>query len=110
MKCLLLTLSGQSPLYIAVPHNTNSVPCARVPSSIRRASMRRREFITLIGGVAATWPVTAHSQEPSSVPKIGFLTDESLSLGSVALQILSNALSERGYAAGHNVSFESRYA
>jgi len=72
--------------------------------------MRRREFITLIGGVAATWPVTAHSQEPSSVPKIGFLTDESLSLGSVALQILSNALSERGYAAGHNVSFENRYA
>ena len=72
--------------------------------------MRRREFITLIGGVAATWPVSAHSQEPSSVPKIGFLTDESLSLGSVALQVLSNALSERGYADGHNVIFESRYA
>ena len=72
--------------------------------------MRRREFITLIGGVAATWPLTARSQEPSSVPKIGFLTDESLRLGSVALQVLSNALSERGYADGHNVIFESRYA
>ena len=72
--------------------------------------MRRREFITGIAGAAAAWPLAARAQQPSSVPKIGFLTDESLSLGSVALQILSNALSERGYAAGHNVSFENRYA
>jgi len=72
--------------------------------------MRRRDFIKVVACSAITWPLAARAQQPSSVPKIGFLTDESLSLGSVALKILANALSERGYTEGRNIVFEVRCA
>jgi putative tryptophan/tyrosine transport system substrate-binding protein len=72
--------------------------------------VRRRQFITLISAAAAVWPYAARSQQPLSVPKIGFLTDESPSVRSDTLKILANALSEHGYTEGHNIVFESRYA
>jgi putative tryptophan/tyrosine transport system substrate-binding protein len=72
--------------------------------------MRRRDFVKGITGSVAVWPLTARAQQSSSVPKIGFLTDESQSLGSTALKVLATALSERGYTEGRNIVIESRYA
>jgi putative ABC transport system substrate-binding protein len=71
--------------------------------------MRRRGFITLLGGAAATWPIAAMGQ-PSNVPTIGFLT----SLGENDRPNLRAAfrrgLSDAGYIEGHNVAIAYRFA
>jgi ABC-type uncharacterized transport system substrate-binding protein len=72
-------------------------------------NIARRKLLAALAGAAA-WPIAARAQQPSSVPKIGFLTDESPSLGLAALKILATALKERGYAEGRNIVFERRYA
>ena len=67
----------------------------------------RREFITLIGGAGAAWPVAAHAQQGERMPVIGYLD---IAEQSHYLAAFNRGLAEAGYVAGRNVAIEVRSA
>jgi len=72
--------------------------------------MRRREFITLIGGTA-TWPLTARAQQQAQrVPVVGFLHPGFSDSGSPAFDALREDLREGGYVEGDSMKLEARWA
>jgi len=71
--------------------------------------VRRREFITLVGGAAAGWPLGARAQQPP-MPVVGFLSGRSLASDSHLVATFSRALNEAGYVNGENVAIEFRWA
>jgi putative ABC transport system substrate-binding protein len=72
--------------------------------------MRRREFITLLGGAAAGWPLRAQAQQPRTVPVIGFLHSGSAEPYASRLADFRQGLSDTGLVEGKDFAIEFRWA
>jgi ABC-type uncharacterized transport system substrate-binding protein len=68
--------------------------------------MKRREFISLLGGTVAAWPLAATAQNPERIRLIGMLT----AIDDPDLKAFQQELEKRGWSEGHNIHIEYRYA
>jgi putative ABC transport system substrate-binding protein len=73
--------------------------------------MRRRDFITLIGGAAAAWPLAARAQQPERMRRVGVLMAyENGPLAQNHLTAFRQALQEKGWAEGRNIRIDERWS
>jgi putative ABC transport system substrate-binding protein len=75
--------------------------------------MRRRDFMTAIGGAAVAWPLAARAQQGGKLPRLGILSPGRSELpepGVTMLDAFVQGLHELGYAEGRNVILERRFA
>jgi len=83
-----------------------------MPSPELGADMQRREFITLIGGAAATWPLASRAQQPERMRRIGVLMSLAADdrQGQARLAAFVQGLRELGWTDGRNVRIDTRWA
>ena len=73
--------------------------------------MKRRDFITLLGGAAAAWPLAAHAQQPDRMRRLGMLMNRAADdpRGQVELAALQQALQQLGWSDGRNIRMDTRW-
>ena len=72
--------------------------------------MKRREFITVVGGAAAAWPVVAQAQQPGKLPTIGLLTAGAPSTHGQWVAAFIRRLGELGWIDSRTIALEYRWS
>jgi putative ABC transport system substrate-binding protein len=101
-KNCILPLTDPRPSHILQRHQAGE------GFGMKRTRLRRREFVTLLGGFAA-WPLAARAQPPA-MPVIGFLSSLAAADKRRVLAPFSEGLNDNGFAEGRNVAIEYRFA
>src|SRR5262245_5550271 len=84
-----------------------------VPSACRRgdrviAKMKRRKFITLLGGAAAAWPLAARAQQPGKTPRVGYIRAGTPRNDPFREEFV-RGMRDLGYVEGRNIAYEFRH-
>src|SRR6516162_5699918 len=98
------------PVFAATPQHTPARRYDATLCPVRRALMRRREFITLLGGAAAGWPLADRAQRGGKLPTIGLLGGSSADTAPENRAAFVRRLQELGWIEGRTVAIEYRYA
>jgi putative ABC transport system substrate-binding protein len=77
---------------------------------MHRKILKRREFITLVGGAAVAWPLAAAAQQGAKVPRVGFLGNSDAALEANLIGPFRDGLRALGYEQGRNIAIEYRWA
>src|SRR6266853_3077549 len=72
--------------------------------------LKRREFITLLGGAPAAWPLSARAQQPGKLQTIGFLGQSTRSAESELVAAFTQRLRELGWIEGRTITIEYRWS
>src|SRR5712671_996562 len=75
---------------------------------VGRTTMRRRDFITLLGGAAAGWPIAVRAQQPA-MPVVGWLSGRTAETDTPLLPAFRRGLGQHGFTEGRNLTVEYRY-
>src|SRR5262245_61010308 len=102
--------NNSGPLIRLAGHSYGKLTVRWASSGRGRFNMRRREFITLLGGAAAAWPVMTRAQQPGSIPRIGVLWPGDSPPVSPRMESFRQGLRASGFVDGQNIAIELRYA
>ena len=72
--------------------------------------MRRREFITFLGGAAVGWPLAVSAQTQPKIPRVGCVVSSTPTLAKPNIEAFRQALGELGYVEGQSILLEIRWA